>query len=427
MSSTVMDTIEFNVDFNDDDYIPYRNDRSYDYHKQYKLGKSTVRKRKSSSWQKKESTIVEIESNRTVIQSGDKISIPVTQVDEVLNYNFSEMRGSFYYGKDATLLSCESLNCDGRWENVIDCLDKYSVAKSTDHNYFENYTETTYSLPITGHIINTDADIKHFGFLNWCGKYYDPKYLYRLNITSDNIKLNQVGTVKHDDCKFSDPNIKQLDSKFSPNVHGSNNQGYWYPTNSASVLDIDLGKNTYITHIGTIGYQTKLRFPPQDYEKRSINDHPLVKLYNKNKNKHFNVQVVDPEGFSGWITTYKLYYRVDKHKWQYVGMFDGNTDSISMKMNDLINSYNSKDGLFARYLRLMPVEWHNSPAMKVTIYGISNESSHIDNEQVVKYTVITHHASKYVAQRKSSYNEHDMSPRRARSKFMNHIKNEQDY
>ena len=58
------------------------------------------------------------------------------------------------------------------------------------------------------------------------------------------------------------------------------------------------------------------------------------------------------------------------NKWTLLAVTSANTDAFTEHILDLTPYFNAKDGLFTQYLRIKPVEYHNSPVMRVAVYGV---------------------------------------------------------
>ncbi|KAL5006011.1 hypothetical protein ScPMuIL_017169 [Solemya velum] len=76
-----------------------------------------------------------------------------------------------------------------------------------------------------------------------------------------------------------------------------------------------------------------------------------------------------------WVKSYSVAYSADGFNWRtiedFVGntkVFDGNTDTDSLVVHDLTTSFN------ARFVRLLPVEWHVHVSMRFGIFGCDTES-----------------------------------------------------
>lgn len=75
-------------------------------------------------------------------------------------------------------------------------------------------------------------------------------------------------------------------------------------------------------------------------------------------------------GEYGWVSGYQVFYSIDNFIWNHINdlngntkMFLGNFDSDSIKVNNFEQPIN------ARYLKLIPIKWHDSIELKVEPLG----------------------------------------------------------
>lgn len=62
-------------------------------------------------------------------------------------------------------------------------------------------------------------------------------------------------------------------------------------------------------------------------------------------------------------------------------MVPANSDAFSEHLLDLSPYFNAKDGVFTQYLRIRPMDFHNKPRMRLSVYGIDTIVSTQEGEK----------------------------------------------
>lgn len=165
-------------------------------------------------------------------------------------------------------------------------------------------------------------------------------------------------------------------------------------------IDIDLGREQCITHLGTAG-----QFPV--YEMFRGDEEEIVSHHSKRFRVKNKFVYLVKDGFQPcWTTSFKLRYFDQSSKgWVDSGtLFEANTDTTTEKVQTLHNLFNRPNGLFTRYLRVEPIAWFNQPMLRLSVYGCDQRqvSKLGTDAQVVSYKIVTPNNSKMVIN--SKYN-----------------------
>jgi hypothetical protein len=180
--------------------------------------------------------------------------------------------------------------------------------------------------------------------------------------------------------------------------------GHWKPhTNSDKEhLIVDLGQNTRVTHISTMGspppvttfpggnysynYNTKFA---DDYDGPDPQRKNMIYVLYRSSGRYSGgtyLQDYRPNQDGKWVESYELFARPDHGKWMRIGVYTGNSDPFSEVIHDVRRDLND---IKFRYLKFVPKSYHNHVAMKVDIFGLATEAettSTIDRTHLI-YTV----------------------------------------
>ena len=172
-------------------------------------------------------------------------------------------------------------------------------------------------------------------------------------------------------------------------VRANHTYSAWLVPNSrGKPLDIDLGMPCTISHFSTQGRHLPTRRYPHVYVDNSpqgdglwhvedaayrMADAPAGSRY---QGPWWTVRSTKEHGVSPhstsyheaqWVSRYELLWRAENgRKWHSLGIFRGNSDETT----EVAHAFTTfKGGLFARYLRVAPLECENGGAMRVGVYG----------------------------------------------------------
>ncbi|VBB18798.1 hypothetical protein YASMINEVIRUS_1330 [Yasminevirus sp. GU-2018] len=144
---------------------------------------------------------------------------------------------------------------------------------------------------------------------------------------------------------------------------------------------LDMGANTKIKYISTMGKPLEAYCFP-------------VKGVNAGytKEQYANPIVVsDDSGDLNYVKRFTLHGRVDGGSWVPLGIYEGNSDRLTEKLNDV--SRNTPDGYAPRYLKFTPIDIEGDGCVRFMLYGeIADLSSHgasvNDMPERITYTLV---------------------------------------
>lgn len=313
------------------------------------------------------------------------------------------------------------LNKNRLWETVVDTLEKNCLKKQEirERNIFPDCRVIEYTLPITGEYLEkfSPQDIgKHTGrgvaynakekFV-WRGQTFFHDKIYAPSGNSSH-KFELYGRVSYKEVPTGAKRLKgkirvrntdcQEGEDFTvTQITGNKYSDYCYDrpldtsrccyvpfTGSVDYITIDLGKDTKITHISTMGrYNHVYKFPPYDYSMRKIpvEDFPKHQsfMYVKNTEKHF-------------VTKYAVSFRTHSDRtWYSVGEFQGNSDRLTEYVHTL------SDPITARYVKIVPLSWSNSPSMQVCLFGpVDSDEKETDENSTITCNLVIPTRKKYL-------------------------------
>jgi len=340
-----------------------------------------------------------LNSSKTATKIGkDTYSIPFTILDDPkykIEYSSPGQRCYSLYGynDDTQIIGAETyLDQHKLWKKVVEILKENCVSKkkrksNDDPNYPDRY-EVEYRLPIIGHKITRYKKLKHdFKYLYFQNKKYHTNVMY----TSSGVKSTNF--YKYGNFKFNKSLNRlscHLKIRYSAGYRHNagiciinprkNYWGYWYNNYSLNTkknmyeyAEIDLGENTEITHIGTMGMRHNIHEFP-DYEEQKeygLSSKPKIQVVSETDKK--------------WVTSYQVFVRVDSgKKWIGLGKFNGNTD----RLTEVVHRFNHN--VYARYVRVIPKTYNNYPGLQISLFGPKvdkNNNVENENESTVSYTI----------------------------------------
>jgi hypothetical protein len=178
--------------------------------------------------------------------------------------------------------------------------------------------------------------------------------------------------------------------------------GCWKPQtdNDREHLIIDLGQNTRVTHISTMGapppvttfpgsYYTSNSRLSDNYDGPEPQKRNLIYVLYRSSSRYSGgeyLQNYQPHQQGEWVESYELFARPDHGKWIRIGSYTGNSDPFTEVIHDVRRDLND---IKFRYLKFVPKSYHNHVAMKVDIFGLASEAettSTIDRSHLI-YTV----------------------------------------
>ena len=289
----------------------------------------------------------------------------------------------------------KSLNKNGLWESIIGELEENCISKKfknesagdfyytpslhdmRGHDYFVEY-----KMPVSEYKIIASKKInKKDRELRFRNKYYDSGIIYSSPGGSDPRNFEKYGNFK-----FSTEKLSRLYGSLSVKPHASranvfmintgDNFSVWLSGKYRSEdlyesAEIDLGENTEVTHVGTMGMRHEMRpFPDcSEREEYGLPESPIIKV----------VSDIDKK----WTTSYVIFVRVDSGKKWFGGWsFNGNTDRLTEVVHRL------EQPLFVRYIRVLPKTYCNYPGMQISLFGAPTTEIKNSREDGIIYRVL---------------------------------------
>lgn len=349
----------------------------------------TLRRNWTRFWRESESKNIDININRNITScAAEKYEYSVTPADD---FFLKTLQG----GK---------LNSKERWEDTLDTIADLNVSKKKEYSKWNSSVSVTYQIPVFGHLLisnNMESSSKeltnrgHNSWLYWNGIYYDPDYVYEHPKNNDFMrKLKILCPRRTPFPSFNDDKIvefpfevrhlrnqrnhRRLRVTINHKFHNVSGAG-WKQTGQQRHLDIDLGKNRAVTHIGIAGmFPTTVKFPEvppneQNMYKYLNKKAPVgkSKIRRRRKRPQF-VELLDDScrDNASYITLFRLFrFDADARAWIEIGVHSANTDATTEKVIDIASSLGHTAGVITRFLRIEPLVSQNQPICRIAVYG----------------------------------------------------------
>eukprot|EP01031_Cornospumella_fuschlensis_P025925 gene25925-31308_t len=347
------------------------------------------------------------------------VEVGLTEIDEYFDDGFVVGNPCNIYGSQA-----RPLNSRDQWEEVEEKLRALAVKTETSYSRYYG-TKLIFHVPVTSTWLLPSSSCTTMvddEWLFWKGKYYDPKFVYTLHYGGGNATATELLPL----CPLR--NRRWNSAKASSSTGNSEDDsivlkcGYYDESYcEKEYLEIDLGSTCHVTKLVTTGcYPTNLKAFPNCQNNRALRGPDKRRMHEKRKGlRRRQVWVVEDTSTLGWVTRYEVFYRNHKGKWQkWSSILDGNVDVAS----EIVQSVD----FTARYVRVVPVDYHVRRAMTMTVFGFGSAES--DNNftevpveaknsnEIVVYELEAPQASKYrpVGAHRSNYDRREKKRERAK-------------
>lgn len=353
------------------------------------------------------------------------VVIPVTDVDTTFPELLKSIQsgctpGRSLFGFSYGSVSFSSLNHDSMWE-IQEILEKKSIKTSHSAHNAHGVMErsTIYQLPVTGLIqmkIKGDftQSTENRNTFEWNSQVYlrDPDIIYtvsgnRLQVAIaynyasmptniSKIKFSVSSSQQSSECNTKsaiimnnrewDPVTKSLVkitdirhgfSSFRSWFYNNYENAYWQPvtsTKSSDCVILDMGKNTRIKYISTMGRPPKTRLYP------SRGENPT------NSNLHKNPITIFDSQAKEFVTKYALYGRMESGQWIHIGNYSGNSDCVTEVAHNI--STDMAENFSPRYLKIVPISYFGAKSMRFMLYGDASDNEPME-EETTKYITYT--------------------------------------
>lgn len=337
-----------------------------------------------------------------------------------------------------------SLNHNKNWKYIPELLEANYIRKRyiRSTNIYGHKKTIEYTLPIIGErlVVNqTNQIVPKSKILVLNGKKYNTKFLYRCRSEIDFIKHDKFELVDIEKLGLYEVSIKSINvhgSTHGNNVYGNvksyctainrnrikdNYTNYYHAVESYSIsnslynlnnydnyrinkgnkgntlplvkhTDIDLSKDTLITHISTMGKMYDIyTFPTWEQCKKYGLDYSFYTSVNK-------ISYIK-ENDKCYVIKYKLLVRKHSEKrWISLGSFTGNNN----RTTEVLHKFD--EPITVQYIRIIPESYVGLPIMQVALYSdkASTNKATIDNNQnSIIYTINNPSNKRYVISYKS--------------------------
>ena len=299
--------------------------------------------------------------------------VPVTEVDDLI--------GSIEMNEI-------TLGKHNDWTTIIDSLEKIKTKKITQFNPRINCSIVSYYVPVTSYIkenVSVDDNIEKWPMHN--GIHYDTNEIYcekdtKLDVIGDvylckpvfkNNKINKLKMkVKYESTR-KDTNSYLLDHDFQNYIFVQEGHDEYHCDQAAeSGIIIDLGKSKNITHLGIIGAIPNLVY----VESETKNTLKITK----------NHQCIP------CTTAFSMYVKYDEntHDWSHIDSFTKPITPFEETVFNLDSYFNTKNGLFARFIKIVPTSWIINPLFRIALYGEGTKEDIEKKEESVIYHLTTY-------------------------------------
>jgi hypothetical protein len=322
------------------------------------------------------------------------------------------------------------MNTEFLFETAEELLKEYSIdINKTKDTYGKK--SIVYTLPVTGQIdMNLDprtALKKDESLFLFKGKYYDSSIIYRINLAHSD-KLNPVCPSKLEEPECIPPSIQLIQTSASDGnryfnlIHSSNlsftygwrgrgtiefehedeiknsscsNSSYTLVKEKCNPIYVKINQKgqTKITHLGFLGCPV----PVLIYTRKR----PSTK-YGKMQRKTYNkmmksFHILDTDTPISYVKKLEIWFRGSKtKKWNFLKVvnlsLNGLTACYQEEVIPIFSNFNDLEGLETTELKIVPLEYVNSPSIRIACYGtVQSQFKHKtktgDECETVNYTV----------------------------------------
>lgn len=306
-------------------------------------------------------------------------------------------------------------------------LEELAISKNKRKNkcqYGQNLT--IYSLPVTGQInMVQDSQVQNDQMFLFKSKYYDLKMIYKINLSTSD-KLDTIcssNLLEPDNLPYP---VKQLESSASNgksyfNINRAINFKYNSRTNSHVEFENEseiLNSNNFtcfnlikktcepiyvkinskskykITHLGFLGCAV----PVITYCKKQ---HSLGQKTNRKMSAKLykSFHILDTAAPLSYVKKLEIWFRGSKtKKWYFLKTINlGFSGLIACYQEELVpiyNNFNDLEGLETSELKIIPLEYVNSPTIRIGVYGFlinetnpNSKKGFDENCEIVNYII----------------------------------------
>ncbi len=258
-----------------------------------------------------------------------------------------------------------NLNKKNRWETVVRRIEEMADKEETNHKHSQSGAKGRwFTVPIPLPESATERPVTSCQLYTLHG-YPRPSIVIKSN--PDLIPLNATARSPFTGGQGQDPIILKM-------AKSMGDWGTWTASKPKHYIEMDLGRECRLTHIGTRGEIRSECWPTwrtvREWEHTKEQRDWLEQTYGAGTT---SVRVFNhrPWNAFGYVTTYKVSTRLEGGVWCDIpNSFTGNHNWHEEQVNSLESfSPNREIGFIARYVRITPVGFEHSPTMHIQLYG----------------------------------------------------------
>ena len=201
--------------------------------------------------------------------------------------------------------------------------------------------------------------------------------------------------------RIYDVNTHEMVESGQHNIH----TGFWRPhdddANSSIVIELD--GNVPISHISVMRAPPPTHRYPGHWSRMNNDQSERVTIwgedsvlprgsliveggYSHTQNYSHGHRMMAYSSFRHgmWVTMFDLYAKFDKGAWINIGRYKGNHDEYTER---LIYVAGDLGGNAFKYLKIVPIDWHNNIAMKVDVFA---DEKHAKEVEIIDKTNVTY-------------------------------------
>lgn len=233
----------------------------------------------------------------------------------------------------------------------------------------------------------------------WNGDYYDDTIIYQYSGNdSDTVGLlTKICPINAQGAILDNPRAKRITYGFFNPEQGSS---YDYDGVSCrvnctrekrGVIEFNFESPQHVTHIGTLGRIPRTRSFPKNMNRQGVAHYRSWKKQQKG-----SLRVCTSDNPVAYVTSYEVHCKNSEGRWIYHGIFEGNTDIQTEKVNLF--------DITTRGLRIKPVGYAgDKPAMRIALYAEEDVSSKKNATEYIEYSIVHPRQQAYVPEGKHGY------------------------